>query len=176
MKISAFKKYLMEVMIIVLVVFMFTISDLYAPVTNHTYDNLNRLTRSVHSNGNQSTTTEYTYDNAGNMTRHTVVAPISDQDGDGIPDSSDNCRTVPNPLQEDNGDHDGVGDACDNCPTVSNPTQADSDHDGVGDACDNCPTICNSQQLNADSDNLGDVCDPTPGCGGCGQPACEQQC
>jgi hypothetical protein len=25
-------------------------------------------------------------------------------------------------------------------------------------------------------DGIGDVCDPTPGCGGCGQPACEQQC
>jgi hypothetical protein len=98
-----------------------------------------------------------------------------DTDGDGVPDSSDNCPTVPNPGQED-GDGDGVGNACDNCPTVSNPTQADSDHDGIGDACDNCPSICNSQQLDADYDGVGDVCDPTPGCGGCGQPLCEQQC
>jgi hypothetical protein len=98
-----------------------------------------------------------------------------DSDRDGIPDASDNCPTVPNPGQED-GDGDGVGNVCDNCPTIANANQADSDHDGVGDACDNCPSICNSQQLDADHDGIGDVCDPTPGCGGCGQPACEQQC
>ncbi|MCX5885744.1 MAG: thrombospondin type 3 repeat-containing protein [Proteobacteria bacterium] len=99
----------------------------------------------------------------------------NDTDGDGISDSSDNCPTVPNPGQEDT-DGDGKGNACDNCPTVANSNQADNDGDGVGDLCDNCPTICNSQQLDADHDGIGDVCDPTPGCGGCGQPACEQQC
>jgi hypothetical protein len=98
-----------------------------------------------------------------------------DSDGDGIPDTVDNCPTVPNSGQED-GDGDGVGNVCDNCPTVANSNQADSDLDGVGDACDNCPSICNSQQLDADHDGIGDVCDPTPGCGGCGQPACEPQC
>jgi peptidoglycan/xylan/chitin deacetylase (PgdA/CDA1 family) len=100
---------------------------------------------------------------------------FEDTDNDGIRDDLDNCPTVPNPLQEDQ-DSDGVGDACDNCPTVYNPDQKDTDHDGVGDACDNCPTICNSQQLDADHDGIGDVCDPTPGCDGCGQPACEQPC
>lgn len=35
----------------------------------------------------------------------------ADSDSDGIPDYTDNCATVPNPLQEDhNGD--GIGDAC----------------------------------------------------------------
>jgi hypothetical protein len=33
-------------------------------------------------------------------------------------------------------DGDGVLDDVDNCDTVSNPNQADFDHDGIGDACD----------------------------------------
>jgi len=48
--------------------------------------------------------------------------PPLDTDGDGIPDSVDNCPLIYNPDQKDT-DGDGVGDACDNCPTVYNPTQ-----------------------------------------------------
>ena len=36
----------------------------------------------------------------------------ADADGDGIPDSVDNCPTVPNPSQADIDDN-GVGDSCD---------------------------------------------------------------
>jgi N-acetylglucosamine-6-sulfatase len=39
------------------------------------------------------------------------TAPPTDTDGDGVADTSDNCRTVANPDQADS-DGDGVGDAC----------------------------------------------------------------
>jgi len=73
-------------------------------------------------------------------------------------------------------DQDGIEDPVDNCPATANPDQGDGDMDGIGSACDNCPETCNSQQLDADVDGAGDVCDTSPGCGGCGQPACEQEC
>ena len=99
----------------------------------------------------------------------------NDADGDGIGDDVDNCPSLANSGQND-ADGDGIGDACDNCPNLANPDQADEDYDGVGDLCDKCPLICNSQQKDADGDGIGDVCDTSPGCGGCGQPACEQRC
>ncbi|WP_051097204.1 FG-GAP-like repeat-containing protein [Spirosoma panaciterrae] len=67
-----------------------------------------------------------------------IQQQLPDSDGDGVPDASDNCPSVANPLQED-ADGDGVGDVCDNCPSVANRNQADSDHDGIGDVCDLCP-------------------------------------
>ncbi|HOP06126.1 MAG TPA: DNRLRE domain-containing protein [candidate division Zixibacteria bacterium] len=60
-----------------------------------------------------------------------------DQDGDGVPNSSDNCPLTANPLQEDI-DADGVGDSCDNCLNVYNPDQADTNSNGVGDVCESC--------------------------------------
>lgn len=59
----------------------------------------------------------------------------TDTDGDGVPDSEDNCPMTANPGQED-ADDDGIGDACDNCPETANPDQTDSNGNGVGDACD----------------------------------------
>ncbi|HUU03381.1 MAG TPA: choice-of-anchor D domain-containing protein [Myxococcota bacterium] len=60
---------------------------------------------------------------------------LNDSDGDGAPDSFDNCMDISNPGQQDE-DHDGVGDVCDNCKYASNPKQEDCDEDGIGDACD----------------------------------------
>lgn len=44
-----------------------------------------------------------------------VAEPAPDTDGDGVPDSLDNCATVANPTQVDT-DGDGVGDLCDGFP------------------------------------------------------------
>lgn len=110
--------------------------------------------------------------------------PVTDTDGDGIPDGLDNCLETANPNQVDldgngvgdicdtDGDSDGVIDALDNCPFFANPDQADANNDGIGDACendgdndgipdniDNCVSIANSNQLDTDSDGIGDVCD-----------------
>jgi len=71
----------------------------------------------------------------------------ADEDGDGIPDTKDNCPTVSNPAQEDfdlngNGDAcddfdtDGILNAYDNCPDEPNPGQEDDDKDGLGNRCD----------------------------------------
>ena len=50
----------------------------------------------------------------------------ADYDGDGVPDSSDNCTTASNADQSDS-DFDGVGDACD---TIDD-SASDSDGDGL---------------------------------------------
>jgi len=85
--------------------------------------------------------------------------PDPDTDGDGIPDSTDNCPETPNEDQADL-DEDGVGNVCDNCPDDSNDDQADLDEDGVGNVCDNCPDDSNDDQADLDGDGVGDVCDP----------------
>jgi len=65
----------------------------------------------------------------------TLTPPAPDSDGDGMPDSIDNCPGVANANQADT-DGDGVGDVCDNCPLVSNPDQGDHDVNGIGNVCD----------------------------------------
>ncbi|MEP6819372.1 MAG: thrombospondin type 3 repeat-containing protein, partial [bacterium] len=112
---------------------------------------------------------------------------ITDRDGDGVPDTTDNCPDTPNADQAD-ADGDGVGDACDNCVHTANPNQADSDRDGIGDACDLCaadplkayPGTCGCGVPETDTDLDGtpdctDQClnDPrktAPGACGCGIP------
>ncbi|AHM59698.1 bacterial ig-like domain-containing protein [Flammeovirgaceae bacterium 311] len=95
-------------------------------------------------------------DNA--MNEVTVVAD-EDSDEDGIPDSEDNCPSVPNPDQEDM-DEDGEGDACDN----------DIDGDGLvnlGD-CDPYDPNTGAQTTSfpdIDGDGYGDPGQPTAECG-----------
>ncbi|XXF78402.1 amidohydrolase family protein [Myxococcaceae bacterium GXIMD 01537] len=102
------------------------------------------------------------------------VRQLSDRDGDGVPDASDNCPIVFNPVRPlDNGaqadsDQDGVGDACDPCPLAANtdtcpaPAADDEDGDGVPLTRDNCPHVSNVDQQDSDGDGRGDACDLCP--------------
>jgi large repetitive protein len=56
-------------------------------------------------------------------TSPTAPTPPLDTDGDGVPDSSDNCVSVSNHDQAD-ADGDGHGDTCDPCPNEANPGTA----------------------------------------------------
>ncbi len=81
-----------------------------------------------------------------------VAAPDPDSDGDGVPDSRDQCpgtpagRVVDSTGCEPDSDGDGVPDSLDQCPgtpagrTVdASGCQLDSDNDGVVDHDDECP-------------------------------------
>jgi pimeloyl-ACP methyl ester carboxylesterase len=112
---------------------------------------------------------------------------LADADSDGIADNEDNCPAKPNGTDlgtcSSNSDKPGINctsdaDCANGCSSngLCIKDQSDADSDGKGDVCDNCPINCNSNQFDADGDGMGDVCDTTPGCGGCSQPLCEQQC
>jgi hypothetical protein len=117
----------------------------------------------------------------GQTSTTTTVPPVADTDDDGVTDAIDNCPNVYNPQQLD-ADGDGAGDVCDptpGCGGCGHPAcerYADSDIDGIPDVIDNCPNVYNSRQLDANGNGAGDCCDTTPGCGGCGQTACDTRC
>jgi alpha-tubulin suppressor-like RCC1 family protein len=75
-----------------------------------------------------------------------VVAPVTDRDGDGVPDTLDACASQPGTGTGGcpDGDGDGVIDANDLCPTVAGPDPSgcpDRDGDGVFDVNDLCPSV-----------------------------------
>ncbi|MCA9660996.1 MAG: amidohydrolase family protein [Myxococcales bacterium] len=67
----------------------------------------------------------------------------ADYDDDGIGDVCDVCPADPGEecVQPDPNDYDGDGvpNSDDNCVAVANQDQADDDDDGKGNACDDCP-------------------------------------
>jgi cytosine/adenosine deaminase-related metal-dependent hydrolase len=116
---------------------------------------------------------ELALDTTGGSSSYSGVPGEADSDGDGVPDSVDNCPHTFNPIRPlDHGkqadaDGDGVGDACDPCPLDANTDVCpnavkDSDGDGVPDDVDNCPTVSNADQKDSDGDGHGDACDACP--------------
>ncbi len=101
----------------------------------------------------------------------------TDKDGDGVPDSADNCPTIFNAVRlmdsndvtptasspQPDTDGDGIGDACDPCPLASgtciSPKADDLDSDGFTNSVDNCPKVANADQSDSDGDGVGDACE-----------------
>jgi Thrombospondin type 3 repeat/Putative metal-binding motif/von Willebrand factor type A domain len=108
------------------------------------------------------------------------AAITADDDGDGVPNITDNCPDAENTEQAD-ADRDNIGDACDNCTQLPNHEQEDSDDDGEGDACegailrggdkdndgvpnevDLCVDTYDRSNADGDKDGWGDICDNCP--------------
>ncbi len=66
-------------------------------------------------------------------TNSTVDVFVHDLGGIGL--------SPPPPPSLPDGDGDGRPDTCDNCPSVPNGDQTNSDGDQWGDACDDCPSV-----------------------------------
>jgi len=86
---------------------------------------------------------------------------LADRDGDGVPDSKDNCPGVANPDQADS-DGDGVGDACDtgghandSCDAAVAVSDGTRSYSNLGATTDgpNEPSMCNFfNRTNVESD------------------------
>ncbi len=81
------------------------------------------------------------------------TGPPLDTDGDGVPDSTDNCPTISNPSQSDI-DSDGIGDACDSCTDVDKDTYCAE----VNDCNDSAATV-HPGALDAVCNGIDDDCD-----------------
>jgi Cys-rich repeat protein/parallel beta-helix repeat protein len=105
--------------------------------------------RNVIVNGlSQGPITSYTFNS---ITENQTIVVVGDQGGSG--------ETLPSSQTASDFDGDGIPDSIDNCPQTHNPDQSDIDGDGWGDACDTCPGISNPNQKlmvwYKDSDNDG---------------------
>ena len=137
-----------------MVLFAFLIHKVNAGTVAHTYDSLNRLTKTIYTNGSQTVTTDYVYDKAGNMTQFTrVVEGSADSDADGIPDSDDNCPNKPN------------GPNLGTCSSTSDKPNINCTSDA--NCANGCSSngLCIKDQRDTDGDNIGDVCDYCDGNG-----------
>ena len=96
------------------------------------------------------------------------LSSSADPDGDGIPNSLDNCPIVYNPDQANvNAGRESVqvGDACSDLDTSGSPTIPDQDLDDIPDRNDNCfwyPNPGAAGEItgpDGDRDGIGDACE-----------------
>ena len=88
------------------------------------------------------------------------LSTLTDSDGDGVPDTRDNCPAIYNPDQADM-DHDGIGNACDDDVDgdgIPNDLDSDDDNDGVADNQDAFP-LDPTEWRDTDGDGIGDNAD-----------------
>ena len=76
-----------------------------------------------------------------------LVSNVTDSDGDGLDDNTDNCPGTANANQADF-DGDAVGDACD----------SDSDGDGITDDINLCPAFPHTVNSDLDRRGVGNAC------------------
>jgi len=108
--------------------------------------------------------------NNGAVFIYDLSSHATDDDGDGLWNSADNCPSVSN-LDQSDIDGDGAGDLCDDdidgdghdngVDAFPNDASeySDADGDAVGDNSDNCITVANLDQADSDGDLLGDACE-----------------
>jgi outer membrane protein OmpA-like peptidoglycan-associated protein len=94
--------------------------------------------------------------------------PVTDRDGDGVPDTTDKCPDEPGPAAnggcpDKDRDKDGVVDRKDKCPDVAGPPEhdgcpvPDSDKDGIADDKDKCPNEAEDKDGFEDADGCPDL-------------------
>jgi hypothetical protein len=101
----------------------------------------------------------------GTTTQATYRFAAPDGDGDGVPDSLDQCPAEVGTV------------SCNGCPTNACGgcgTDPDADQDGILDCNDNCPGVANQNQADCNQNGIGDACESFPDCNQNGQPdACD---
>jgi hypothetical protein len=85
-----------------------------------------------------------------------------DYDGDGVPNGSDNCKLVSNPLEPDGNGGFAQPKTCYILDVNQQPTLADQDLDTLADTSDNCRWFPNGgNQTDANLNGIGDACERT---------------